>query len=42
MRPVRLRSFFALEIEANNTRIAPRTGDDGRAQLPLAPIEIVP
>lgn len=42
MRPVRLRAYFALEIEANGTRIAPVAGDDGHGQLQIAPVEVVP
>jgi hypothetical protein len=42
MRPVRLRAYFALEIESTAQRIAPLAGDDGHAQLQIAPVEIVP
>lgn len=42
MRPVRLRSFFALEIAADGTRIQPAAGNDGNGQLEIAPIIVAP
>jgi choline-sulfatase len=42
MRPVRLRSYFALEIAADGTRIPPVAGNDGAGQLEIAPVTILP
>jgi arylsulfatase A-like enzyme len=42
MRAVRLRSYFALEIAADGTRIPPAAGNDGAGQLEIAPFTIVP
>jgi arylsulfatase A-like enzyme len=42
MRAVSLRSYFALEIAADGTRIPPAAGNDGAGQLEIAPVTIVP
>ncbi|MBL8601564.1 MAG: sulfatase-like hydrolase/transferase [Myxococcales bacterium] len=42
MRPVRLRSFFSLEIESTNERIAPQNVPSGDNRIELSPIEILP
>lgn len=41
MRAVRLRAYFALEVESDGMRIPPVGGNDGSGQLQIAPIEIV-